>query len=179
MLNKFVSGLIWGFGFSLSFIVVCTIWLNYLIPLSTTSDVSDMSESMTATLPNSVTIPFDDKYPFIENFSDLPLEDKISNSTAIVVTNISKNESGAYEQRITEILKKKDDVELYYKVGDLYEDHSDYNRYETEDMFIPKGFIVFMGGSTASMMYSVSYSGDRIGSLGGISMELLRQKCDS
>jgi len=173
MLNKLVSGMVWGFGFSLSLAVVFTIWLNYLIPFSTTT------EPMTTTLPKSVTIPFDDEHPFIENFSDLPLDDKISNSTAIVVTNISKIESGAYEQRITEILKKKDDVEFYYQVGDLYDDHSDYNRYETEGMFIPKGFIVFMGGSPARMMYSVSYSGDRIGSLGGISMELLRQKCDS
>lgn len=173
MLNKFLFGLVFGLGFSLSLAVVLSVWLNYV------SSPSYMSQSIGHVSSGSVTVPYEDKHPFIENFSDLPIEDKISHSTAIVVTNIMKNDEGTYEQKITEILKKQDDVELYYQIGDVYDDHSDYNEYESKGMFVPKGFIIFMGGSPASMRYSVSYSGDRISSLGGLSMEMLREKCGS
>ena len=172
MLNKFLFGLAFGLGFSLSLVIVLSLWLNY------DSSPSYMSQSTGPVSSGSITVPYEDKYPFIENFSDLPIEEKIAHSTAIVVTNIKKNDEGIYEQKITEILKKQDDVELYYQVGDVYDDHSDYNEYEDKGRFVPKGFIVFMGGSPASMRYSVSHSGDRISSLGGLSMEMLRDKCD-
>jgi len=171
VLGKFFSGLAMGLGFSLSLIIVLTIWINYILPFSHTP------EPMTIRYSNSETIPHDDKYTHIENFSDMPLEDKIFNSTAIIVTSIDKDNSGKYQSTVTEILKKEDDIDLHYKVGDIYEDYSNYNQYEAEGRFIPKGFIIFMGGDPASMMYSVSYSGERIGSLGGISIELLREKC--
>ncbi len=173
MINKLISGFVAGLGFSIAVILVVTVWLNY------TNNISYSSVPMTIKDTNSASVPFDDKYPFIENFSDLPLDEKIDKATAIIVTNIEKNASGIYQTKVTEILKKNPDVEMYYNVGEIYEDYSDYNKYETEGMFVPKGFIVFMGGNPASMMYSTSFSGGRVGSLGGISLELLREKCSS
>lgn len=169
MLNKFLTGLVAGLGFSIALVVVITIWITFVLPTSFQSDSSHISQSTTS-------IKVENKYPLIENFDELSLDQKISNSTAIIVTKIAKDEAGRYKSVVSEVLKKQDDVELYYKVGDEYDD-SDYNQYEAHGDSIPKGFIVFMRANPARMQFSTSYSGDRVGSLGGISMELLREKC--
>ena len=167
MLNKFVSGLVTGLGFSISLIIVLSIWINHMAHTSVPMTVQDASP----------TAPTTENPSHFEDFSALSLDEKIAKSTAIFVTTIQKNQAGLYEPRVTEILKKQDDTELYYQVGDTYDDGHDYNRHEREGNPIPKGFIVFMSGNPASMRYAVSHSGDRINTLGGISIELLRKKC--
>jgi len=172
VLNKFISGLVLGLGFSVSFTVVVSLWFFLIMP-------NLISSQPMAIKSTSTTLPVDNEYPYIENFHKLPVEDKIANSTAIIVTKISKNEGGIYQTIVSEILKKQDDIELYYKQGDIFEDHSDYNDYEKNNRHIPEGFIVFMRGTPAQMKYSTSYSGgERISSLGDIPMALFREKCD-
>ena len=174
MFNKFISGLVVGFGFSIAVIISLVIAANYLLPFSF------MSEPINSTSLSSQSISFKDKFTFIENFDELPLDEQIANSTAIIVTKIEKDTSGKYQSMVTEILKKQEDVEMYYQVGDTYDQHSDFSEYESRNITVPNGFIVFMYGNPARTRYSVSYSeGKRITGLGDIPMALLREKCSS
>lgn len=172
MLNKFISGLLIGLGISISFVVVISLYFSFVVP--------GILDTQKISIPGEVVaLPTGVDYPYIENFHELPLDDKIANSTAIIVTEISKNENGIYESRVSEILKKRDGVDLYYELGDVYDDYSDYSRYEEMNAQIPKGFIVFMAGNPARMRFSTSYSGgERISSLGDIPMVLFREKCE-
>jgi hypothetical protein len=172
VLSKFVSGLVIGLGFSVSFVVVVSLWFFLIVPNFTSSQhVTELGASTAMSVENA--------YPNVDNFIDLPVEEKIEKSTAIIVTKITKNEHGIYQAIVSEILKQKDGVELYYKVGDIYNDHANYNEYERNKSFIPEGFIVFMSGNPATMRYSTSYSGEgRIGSLGDLPMKLFREKCE-
>lgn len=172
MLNKFLSGLVLGLGFSVSLVVVVSLYFTFILPNSFSTEEMPITS-------NSIAMPLGSDFPYIKNFHELPLDEKIANSTAIIVTEISKNEDGIYESKVTEILKQQEGVELYYSLGDIYNHHSDYNSYEEQDRQVPHGFIVFMGGNPAQMRFSTSYSGgERISSLGDIPMALLREKCD-
>ncbi len=171
MLSKFVSGLVVGLGFSVSVVVVVSLWFFLIVP-------NFMRSQQITETGTSTSVPIENVYPYIDNFHELPVEKKIEKSTAIIVTRISKNEDGVYKAIVSEVLKKQDGVELYYRPGDIYDDHSDYNEYEKDNRNIPEGFIVFMGGNPAQMRYSTSYSGgNRISSLGDIPMILFREKC--
>lgn len=169
MLNRIVSGMLFGFGFSVSLVLVLSIWMKYVLPVS--------FESISPEIISSKTLPVSDEYPLIRNFSELPLDEKIANSTAISATQIAKDSEGMYRTTVIEVLKKAEGVDLYYNVGDTFDDYSDYNKYEAEGRSVPQGFIVFMGGNPAQMRFSTSYSGERVGGLGGITMDLLREKC--
>lgn len=171
MFNKFVSGLVVGLGFSIALVTVITAWVVLVIP--------HVVESGPMTVYQSSTTTSTDKNSFhIEKFGELPLDEMIANATVILRTEIRKNEQGRYQSVIKEILKQQDGVDFYYKVGDVYNDHSDYNNYEERRITIPNGFIVFMTGSPATMRYSVSYSeNERISGLGDLPLVLLREKC--
>jgi len=167
--KKLFSGILFGLGFSISCLGVYTLWILWVVPLTFSSE--DWTTSSYSTSQAD-----EESFEYIENFHELPLDEKIEKSTAILVTETSKGRDGKYVSRVVEVLKKEDGVDMYYKQGDLYDDHPSY---EGNDEFVPGGYIVFMGGNPASMRYSVSYSGDRIRSLGGISLALLRDKCAS
>lgn len=174
LIKKFISGLVFGFGFSIAVMIAVTIWINVVVPIEV-----QRGSSVSHGSSRSVTIEPDNKYPLIENFSDLSLDQKIEHASAILITSISKGADGSYESRVSEILKKPDDVSLYYKIGDEFDHHMAYEKYESEGMSVPKGFIVFMNGNPATEKYSMSYSGERIRSLGDITMEQFREKCGS
>jgi hypothetical protein len=75
-------------------------------------------------------------------------------------------------------LRKQENVDFYHEVGQIYENELPYfDEFESLNRDVPEGFIVFMSENPARMHYSVSYSGGRVGSLGNISLALLRQKC--
>lgn len=170
MLKKFISGLVFGLGFAISVIVVFLLSLTFLAPMffQTHPDSAGLSSSSTVTDKNS-------KAEI--DFNSLSVESKIENSSAIIITEIGKDSTGEYKAKVADILKLKDGVSLYYKKGDIYNDHTDYKKYYPDESSIPKGFIIFMSGNPAQMRYAVSYSGDRIHSLGDITMDLFKEKC--
>ena len=157
-----------GAGFSISCVGIYTVWMIFVIPAVFNSQMVS-SETFTESSPAS------EQYPYIENFHELPVNEKIEKSTAILVTEIHQDGDGKYKNTVVEVLKQDEGVELYYKVGDTYED---YDQYGENDDFIPKGLIVFMGGNPAGMRFSVSYTGERIDGLGGIPLALMREKCE-
>jgi hypothetical protein len=169
VIKKFFHGLLFGFGFSLSILVTYSVWMMFAFPIV-------MESGIVKTMPLTMPEGGNPKYPLINNFDELSIDQKIEKSTAILLTEIVPAENGKYKSKVIEVLKKLDDIELYYEAGDTYQD---YEPYKGKTDFMPKGFIVFMGGSPATMMYSTSYSGERISNLGGIPLALLRNKCST
>ena len=171
MLKNIMNGLIWGVGFSISTATILSLWLLFVLP-------EILSHGITTT-----EIPYQpaqntQSVPFVDDFSELSLDDKITKSTAIIATKVEKNDEGKYQSRVTEILKKQDGVELYYEVGEIFDDDHPYlDEYESKKIAVPEGFIVFMSENPATMQFSTSYSGERIRGLGNISFALLRKKC--
>lgn len=84
MLKKFISGIIFGAGFSISCIGIYTVWTIFVIPAVFNSQ---MISSETFTQTDTV----NEKYPYIENFHDLPVNEKIEKSTAILVTELHQS----------------------------------------------------------------------------------------
>ena len=96
-------------------------------------------------------------------------------ATAIIIVKSEKGENGKYKNVVEEILKIEEGVELYYNVGEVYEDDS---HYKMSDEFMPTRAIIFMQGNPATMRFSTTFDGERIRGLGGISLALLRDKCN-
>lgn len=145
MLNKFISGIVFGAGFSLSFVTIYTIWMVWAIPAAFNSSAVN-TESAVSQLNNSDGLPqySDDLSSYIKDFDKLTVDDKIKNSTAILLTEYIIDDEGNYINSVVEILKQESGVELYYQIGDKYEA---YGNYEIDGEYRPKGYIVFMAGS--------------------------------
>jgi hypothetical protein len=75
---------------------------------------------------------------------------------------------------LKELLKKDEGVLFHYQVGDEYSPSSYYPKQGTN---YGDGIVIMFAGSPVSMRTAMSYSGDRIGSLGDMPMELFRNKC--
>jgi hypothetical protein len=63
---------------------------------------------------------------------------------------------------------------FYYEIGDEFPGSSFYPEGRTN---YGDGLVIFFTGSPAMMRLSMTYSGDRIRSLGDLPLKLLREKC--
>lgn len=111
----------------------------------------------------------------IDEFHELTLEQKIQQSSAILLTEYSRNNAGKAKNIVVEILKKDSDVELFYTVGDEYQLYGDLKLQDDSAV----GYVVFMGGNPARMRYAVTYQQGRVGGLGNVSLSTLREKCET
>ena len=80
-----------------------------------------------------------------------------------------------FAAKIKEFLKKESGTTIYYNIGDEYPTSSYYPKEGTR---YGDGVIIFFADSPATMKMSMSYSGDRIHSLGDIPIELFKKKCN-
>lgn len=119
--------------------------------------------------PAAVELPY---AGFDNHFHERAPEEKIQRATVILLT-APRREGGKHTAVITEIIKRSPGVRLYYEVGDEYASmrHSSSSSCEGCD---GEGAVVFMVGNPAQMASSYSYRGERIDSLGGLSIEQLR-----
>ena len=104
------------------------------------------------------------------DFDALPPEKKIERSSVILVTQF-KRDGGRMKSVITEILKKRPDTRFYYSVGDEFAEGGGYiagtEKYD--------GDVVFLTGNPARMRYATTYSNDRTGGFGDLTLPRLRQ----
>ena len=108
-----------------------------------------------------------------EQFHAMSLDERIEHASAIAVTRIEKTSDGKQRQVIQEFLKKAPGVTLYHEVGSEFQ-----SRYVSgDDMDYGDGAIVFFLGSPARAISWSYFSGDRVDSLEGIPLTLLREKC--
>ena len=105
----------------------------------------------------------------------MSVDEKIELATAIIVVRYEEGGNGNYKSVVEDVLKQEEGVELYYSVGEVYESDS---HLKISDDFVPTRSIVFMQGSPAIMRFSTTFDGERIRGLGGISLALLKEKCN-
>lgn len=166
MFKRFLSGVVFGAGFTAAALGLYTIWVLYFFPPLIEQRID--SEQTAYQAPSKPEI-----YPHTPNFRELSVDEKVQKSTVILVLRFEKGEHGNYRSIVEEVLKHEQGVELYYGQGDVYEEDS---HYSVSDKFTPRRAVVFMQGSPAKMSYSTTFSGERIRGLGGISLSLLREK---
>lgn len=116
----------------------------------------------------SSTATYEDQY---KDFHEWTLEQQIQKASVIAIARYEK-ENGRLKCVISEILKQAPGTRFYYKVGTEYRPGSLYPR---KDTVYGDGQVIFFTGSPASMRYSCSFEGDRIGGLGDMPIEMLRE----
>lgn len=181
MFKKFIDGLIFGCGFTISFITLIMIVSMTLPRVLTFSNSSYDKEVPIQTKKGQVENSTEPKAPVVveskieKNFHELSVEEKIEKSNVIFLTRFEPSKDGEKLRAIiTDIFKQEPGVEVKYKIGDEYQDLS---YYPSADNNRGDGFVVFYAGSPAIMMSATSYRGDRITGLSDIPIALFRKKC--
>ena len=170
MLRKFAEGLVFGGGFAIAFVLIAMVAMSVMFSAGPPSHMR--SSSMTFTTDGGDDADRIEEKPFHE----LPVEEQIKEASVIALARYESAEDGRMKAVLREFLKKNEGIELYYGVGDEYRPSSYYPKDGTK---YGDGLVIFFTGSPAMMRQSMSYSGDRIHSLGDMPLELLRDKCDA
>ena len=105
------------------------------------------------------------------DFHDLPPEQKVARASAILLVSYQKD-GDRYKAVVAEVLKRNPGVELHYGVGD---EMVMYSYYPNDDSSRGEGQVVFMLGSPAEMRSSYSFDHGRIGGMGDMPIEKLRE----
>lgn len=104
------------------------------------------------------------------DFLDAPIEEKIRESTVIV---LARHQSDGSHLRcsVSEILKHAPGIEFNFKVGDDLQwcDHD-----IEPDTTYGDGQIIFFQGNPARPRFSTTFEGDRLNDMGGTPIELIR-----
>ncbi|MEZ5572264.1 MAG: hypothetical protein R3E64_09585 [Halioglobus sp.] len=177
-MKKIIDGMLFGIGFGVAFLATLYVGLGFVLEGSFAEPGSYSTRSLN--IPRDSFVP---TKPIAKSqsdaleevsFSDLDIDDQIKYSTVIAVAEYNKTDEGKTKSIITDILKKDEGVTFHYDVGDEYRSY-----YPQERVFYGDGEVIFFTGSPASMRQSMSYHGERIGSLGDMPLRLLREKCDT
>ena len=163
MFKKFLEGLVFGGGFGISFLILWYFAAYVVTPMF-------FSSQMDRAFPQQAEVLHESGTPFHE----LKLEEQIKQASVIALAKYEPAPDGKMKAVIKEFLKKEPDATIYYNVSDEYAPSSYYPKKNTN---YGDGLIMFFTGSPAMMRMSMSYTGDRIGGLGDLPLELLKQKC--
>ncbi len=168
MLNKFLDGLYFGTGFALAFVVIALLAGFLIAPMV-----------FSPRMPADITIGHPGPHRGFPmeggpQFHELSIDEQIKEASVIALARYEPSPDGRMKAVIKEFLKKKPGTELYYDVGDEYPSAS---YVPEENASRGDGLVIFFVGSPAMMRMSMSYTGNRIYSLGDIPLELFRDKC--
>lgn len=174
MMKRFFDGLIFGAGFTISFIILWYLAAYSIQPIvdrlrferlgiGADSEISDTKQASSAQR-GLQDIPF----------HALRVDDQIKQSSIIALAQYEQASDGRMKAVIKEFLKKDPNTIFYYDVGDEYSPSSYFPKDNTS---YGDGAIIFFTGSPATMKSSMSYSDNRVRALGDIPIELLREKC--
>lgn len=169
MPRKFLEGLVFGTGFALAFVVIAWLAVSLLVPMTFHSSEPPVAMNSQG-LP-----PAPQAQESVPQFYELPIEEQIKQASVIGLARYEPSPDGKKKAIFREFLKKDQDATIYYAIGDEYPSASFYPKEGTSH---GDGVIVFFVGSPASMKMSMTYTGDRIHSLGDIPLELFRKKCE-
>ena len=158
-MRKFINGIIYGLGFGIGTLFVFWISLNFLTPKFLPSEEFRTSENAELS---------DEKVSFYE----LKLEDKLKNSSAILLIEYQKSEDGRYLAIVSEIFKLEEGIKFYYEVGD---EHVSSSYYPEENVRYGEGQIQFYFGSPATMKSSASIYGGRVKTFGDIKVSQIKE----
>jgi hypothetical protein len=105
------------------------------------------------------------------NFHELPADQKVAQASAILLVSYQKD-GDRFKAVVAEVLKLNPGTELYYNVGD---EMAMYSYYPTDNESRGEGQVVFMVGSPADMRSSYSFDHGRIGGMGDMPIDKLRE----
>jgi hypothetical protein len=108
------------------------------------------------------------------SFHELPIEDQIEQASVIAIARYEPAKDGQMKAVLKEFLKKEEGTTFHYQIGDEYVRSSYYPKQGTSH---GDGIVIFFEGSPATMRRTMTYSGDRIHTLGDMPLELFRDKC--
>lgn len=174
MFKKFTEGLVFGGGFGISFVLVWYIAAYLIYPMFVGPQIQKTISEIESKVPPSVSSRPEVLEKSGKQFHELSLEEQIKQASVIAIAKYEKSPDGKMKAIIKEFLKKEPGTTIYYSIGDEYPGSSYYPK---ENTMYGDGVVVFFTGSPATMKMSMTYSGDRIRSLGDIPMELFRKKC--
>lgn len=178
MFKKFTDGLIFGAGFTLSFIILWYMAAYFIQPTLTERQIEHFKDEypdVISKVPQPPQLKNEmgsgqNKIPFHEQ----SIEEQIKQSSVIALSKYESAPDGRTKAVITEFLKKDPDTTIYYNIGDEYPPASYFPKENTSH---GDGVVIFFTGSPAMMRMSMTYSGNRIRSLGDLPVSLLREKC--
>jgi hypothetical protein len=170
VVRKFIEGMIFGFGFSLALLGVGGLGVYLFAPMVFRPVESSLSISQGPSPPTQL---HQDRGP---QFHELPIEEQIRRASVIALARFEPSADGKMKAIFREFLKKAPDTTIYYSIGDEYPSAS---YYPSEGTSHGDGLVVFFVGSPADMRMAMTYTGDRIHSLGDIPLELFRKKCQT
>ena len=177
MLKKFIEGIVFGSGFTISFVAIWYVAAYLIYPMFVESQIEQATYKRLSNgkkIEPSVT---SETNTFDESgipFHELGLEEQIQKSSIIAMAKYEPSPDGQMKAIIKEFLKKDPNVTFYHKLGEEYPSSSYYPKDNTS---YGDGVIIFFTGSPARMRMSMSYSGGFIRGLGDMPIELLREKC--
>ena len=177
MFKKFIEGLAFGCGFSISFIALWFVAAFTITPMLAsyfTQHAEKQILEKDAGAPAAIRPEIKNFHEEGKPFHEMSLEEQIQKASVIALARYEKADDGKMKAMIKEFLKKDPDVTVHYNIGDEYPNSS---YYPSEDKKYGDGVVIFFVGSPASMRMSVSYSGDRIGGLADLPIELFKKKC--
>lgn len=167
MLKKFIEGIVFGGGFTISFIALCSLSAYILVPYIIETQTQTLHETSVLTEQSLVT---SDR----RRFRNQTTEDKIKEATAIALVQFKPDDDGRMIGIITDILKHDPDAEFFYEKG---EEHPPSSFYPDSDQSYGSGSIVFFTGSPARMQLSAYFFGDRIPMLNDVSLPSFIEMC--
>ena len=176
MLKKFAEGLVYGCGFAISFVAVWYLAAYAIMPMFASRIERAANEHLSerGRPPPPGESGSAGAIEPGKPFHELGIDEQISKSSVIALARFERAPDGRMKAIIREFLKKDPGVTVYYSVGDEYKLSS---YYPGERKSYGDGVVIFFTGSPATMRMSMTYSGDRIGGLGDIPLELFRNKC--
>lgn len=178
MFKKFAEGLVFGAGFTISFIILWYVAAFLVQPALTESQLESISKEHPSVIRDKPYSPLSERDVNSEvakiPFHELNIDNQIEQSSVIALAKYEPQPDGRVKAIITEFLKKEPDTTIYYNVGDEYPSASYFPKDNTS---YGDGVVIFFTGSPATMRMSMSYSGNRISGLGDIPLALFRDKC--
>jgi hypothetical protein len=177
MFKKFIEGLVFGCGFSISFVALSLVATFAIAPMLT-SNLSQHAENQilekgantySGISPETKVLPEDGK-----QFHELSVEEQIQKASVIALARFEKADDGKMKAIIKEFLKKDPNVVIHYNIGDEY---PSWSYYPSDNNNRGDGAVIFFVGSPATMQMSVGYTGDRISGLADLPVELFKKKC--
>lgn len=178
MFKKFTEGLVFGGGFGISFVLVWYIAAYLIYPMfvgpQVQKSISKQLSEIESKAPPSVSSRSHAFETPGKPFHELSPYDQIKQASVIAIAKYEKSPDGKMKAIIKELLKKEPGTTIYYNIGDEFPGSSYYPK---ENTMYGDGVIIFFTGSPATMNMSMTYSGDRIRSLGDMPIELFRKKC--
>jgi hypothetical protein len=104
-------------------------------------------------------------------FHDMSPDEQVAKSSAILLVSYQRD-GERFKAVVAEVLKRRPGTELFYSVGDELRELSYYPK---SDETRGEGQVVFLLGSPAEFRSSYSFDAGRIGGMGDMPIEVLRE----